>query len=60
MFQQATSYNLPVVIPMTTFSPPSNPVVHHSLIGPIAFVAIPPSVERNDVKESTLDHVFGF
>ena len=35
-------------MPMTTFSPPSKPVVHHSLIGPIPFVDIPPLKQRQE------------
>jgi hypothetical protein len=45
---QSYSTTIPVVTPMTTFSPPSNPVVHHSLIGPMAFVGIPPSEKKDD------------
>ena len=58
VFYHQGSTNVPVVIPMTTFSPPSNPVVHHSLIGPIAFVGIPPLVEKNNVKETLCEYFF--
>ncbi len=58
VFYHQGSTNVPVVIPMTTFSPPSNPVVHHSLIGPIAFVGIPPLIEKNNVKETLCEYFF--
>jgi len=30
------------VKPIRAFSPPSNPAIHHSLIGPTDFVGTPP------------------
>lgn len=37
---------VPVLKPIRAFSPPSNPAVHHSLIGPIRDVAMPPEKKR--------------
>ena len=39
---------LPVLKPISAFSPPSNPAVNHSLIGPHAFTAIPPALYRKE------------
>ena len=33
---------------MRAFSPPSNPAVHHSLMGPIDLVGIPPVNQKKD------------
>lgn len=38
--------------PIRAFSPPSNPAVHHSLIGPILQAAIPPDKESNIVRQA--------
>ena len=36
----------PVVKPIRAFSPPSNPAIHHSLIGPMDFVGTPPGNKK--------------
>ena len=42
IFQCVAALKLPVVKPIRAFSPPSNPAVHHSFMGPIDFVGTPP------------------
>lgn len=44
--------SLPVVNPIKAFSPPSKPVIHHALMGPIFLARTPPKISDENGEAS--------